>query len=79
MMGCVEEKVKAGGLSSGARTSLLEEMKFLKEMQDQSGLFFFVKIYFMSSLRIWLWLWLGNFRFEFFGAECSYRRNLEHI
>ncbi|XP_041018419.1 auxin response factor 5 isoform X1 [Juglans microcarpa x Juglans regia] len=37
MMGCVEEKVKAGGLSSGARTSLLEEMKFLKEMQDQSG------------------------------------------
>ena len=43
-MGCVEEKVKAGGSGfmggSGAHTTcLLEEMKLLKEMQDQSGLF----------------------------------------
>ncbi|KAK4599953.1 hypothetical protein RGQ29_009846 [Quercus rubra] len=41
-MGCVEEKVKAGGSGfmggSGANTTcLLEEMKLLKEMQDQSG------------------------------------------
>ncbi|KAF3951966.1 hypothetical protein ACB098_01G059300 [Castanea mollissima] len=41
-MGCVEEKVKAGGSGfmggSGAHTTcLLEEMKLLKEMQDQSG------------------------------------------
>ncbi|KAK7830552.1 auxin response factor 5 [Quercus suber] len=41
-MGCVEERVKAGGSGfmggSGAHTTcLLEEMKLLKEMQDQSG------------------------------------------
>ncbi|KAA8537539.1 hypothetical protein F0562_027147 [Nyssa sinensis] len=35
-MGCLEEKVKTGGLVSGAHT-LLEEMKLLKEMQDHSG------------------------------------------
>lgn len=44
-MGCVEEKVKVGKLTSGANTSLFEEMKFLKEMQDQSGLFPFTKLY----------------------------------
>jgi auxin response factor len=43
MMGFVEEKIRAGGLISGANTSLLEGMKFLKEMQDQSGLFPSVK------------------------------------
>lgn len=47
-MGCVEEKVKAGGSGfmggSGAHTTcLLEEMKLLKEMQDQSGLFISIK------------------------------------
>ncbi|KAE8057220.1 hypothetical protein FH972_013927 [Carpinus fangiana] len=36
-MASVEEKIRAGGLISGANTSLLEGMKFLKEMQDQSG------------------------------------------
>ena len=36
----VEEKIKNGGLVSGAPTNLLEEMKLLKEMQDQTGLFF---------------------------------------
>ncbi|KAF3455825.1 hypothetical protein FNV43_RR00467 [Rhamnella rubrinervis] len=35
MMGSVE---KTEGLVTGAQTSLLEEMKSLKEMQDQSGL-----------------------------------------
>lgn len=35
MMGSVE---KTGGLVTGAPTNLLEEMKLLKEMQDQSGL-----------------------------------------
>ncbi|KAJ0025665.1 hypothetical protein Pint_09121 [Pistacia integerrima] len=33
----VEEKIKAGGLVGRAQTTLLEEMKLLKEMQDQSG------------------------------------------
>lgn len=55
-MGCVEEKVKAGGSGfmggSGAHTTcLLEEMKLLKEMQDQSGLFISIKkkkIYLLS-------------------------------
>lgn len=37
MMGSVEEKIRAGGLITGANTSLLEGMKFFKEMQDQSG------------------------------------------
>ncbi|XP_044481289.1 auxin response factor 5-like [Mangifera indica] len=37
MMGSVEEKIKAGGLVGRAQTTLLEEMKLLKEMQDQSG------------------------------------------
>lgn len=37
-MGSVEEKIKAGGLVIRAQTTLLEEMKLLKEMQDQSGL-----------------------------------------
>ncbi|KAL5780662.1 hypothetical protein ACOSQ2_011399 [Xanthoceras sorbifolium] len=40
-MGSVEEKMKAGGGLVGgvarAQTTLLEEMKLLKEMQDQSG------------------------------------------
>lgn len=36
-MGSVEEKIKAGGLVIRAQTTLLEEMKLLKEMQDQSG------------------------------------------
>lgn len=39
-MSSVEEKIKNGGLVSGAPTNLLEEMKLLKEMQDQNGLFF---------------------------------------
>ncbi|KAK6939364.1 AUX/IAA domain [Dillenia turbinata] len=33
----VEEKFKASGISSGAPTTLLEEMKLLKEMHDQPG------------------------------------------
>lgn len=37
MMGPVEEKIKTGGLVGRAQTTLLEEMKLLKEMQDQSG------------------------------------------
>lgn len=45
MMGSVEEKIRAGGLITGANTSLLEGMKFFKEMQDQSGLFPFIKKY----------------------------------
>lgn len=45
MMASVEERIRAGGLISGANTSLLEGMKFLKEMQDQSGLFPFIKIF----------------------------------
>ncbi|KAJ0085525.1 hypothetical protein Patl1_09283 [Pistacia atlantica] len=36
-MASVEEKIKAGGLVGRAQTTLLEEMKLLKEMQDQSG------------------------------------------
>ncbi|PON70762.1 Auxin response factor [Parasponia andersonii] len=36
-MGSVEEKIKNGGLVTGAPTNLLEEMKMLKEMQDQNG------------------------------------------
>jgi hypothetical protein len=44
-MGSVEEKIRAGGLITGANTSLLEGMKFFKEMQDQSGLFPFIKKY----------------------------------
>ena len=39
----VEEKIKTGALvNGGAQPTLLEEMKLLKEMQDQSGLFFFI-------------------------------------
>lgn len=37
-MGSVEENIKTGGLVTGPPTNLLEEMKLLKEMQDQSGL-----------------------------------------
>jgi auxin response factor len=48
-MGSVEEKIRAGGLISGANTSLVEGMKFLKEMQDQSGLFPFIKKSFFFS------------------------------
>ncbi|KAJ6920830.1 auxin response factor 5.2-like [Populus alba x Populus x berolinensis] len=36
-MGSVEEKIRTGGLVNGAQTNLLEEMKLLKEFQDQSG------------------------------------------
>lgn len=42
-MGSVEEKTKTGGLVTGAQTNLLEEMKLLKEIQDQSGLLHFTK------------------------------------
>lgn len=37
MMSSVEENIKAGGLVGGTQTTLIEEMKLLKEMQDQSG------------------------------------------
>lgn len=37
-MGSVDEKVRPGGLVSGGNT-LLEEMKLLKEMQDNTGQF----------------------------------------
>lgn len=37
IMGSVEEKIKAGGLLSGAQSSILDEMKLLKELQDHSG------------------------------------------
>uniref|UniRef100_A0A7N0R9R5 Auxin response factor n=1 Tax=Kalanchoe fedtschenkoi TaxID=63787 RepID=A0A7N0R9R5_KALFE len=33
----VEEKMKPGGLPNGVSTNLLEEMKMVKELQDQSG------------------------------------------
>lgn len=36
-MGSVEEKIKTGGLVSGAPTKLFEDMKLLKEMQEQPG------------------------------------------
>ncbi|XP_062097832.1 auxin response factor 5 [Humulus lupulus] len=36
-MSSVEEKIKNGVLVAGASTNLLEEMKLLKEMQDQNG------------------------------------------
>jgi auxin response factor len=59
MMGFVEEKIRAGGLISGANTSLLEGMKFLKEMQDQSGflpsvkkMFFFFFFFFFLVLEL---------------------------
>lgn len=39
MMSSVEENIKAGGLVGGTQTTLIEEMKLLKEMQDQSGMF----------------------------------------
>lgn len=36
----MEEKMRVGGgLLSGAQSSILEEMKLLKELQDHSGLF----------------------------------------
>lgn len=61
LMGCVEEKVKVGKLTSGANTSLFEEMKFLKEMQDQSGLFPFTKLYLLLwFLEVCLRFWPGN-------------------
>ncbi|KAJ6736366.1 AUXIN RESPONSE FACTOR 5 [Salix viminalis] len=37
-MGSVEEKMKTGVLVNGAQANLLEEMKLLKEFQDQSGI-----------------------------------------
>ncbi|KAJ6731034.1 AUXIN RESPONSE FACTOR 5 [Salix viminalis] len=37
-MGSVEEKTKPEGIVNGAHTNLLEEMKLLKEFQDQSGI-----------------------------------------
>ncbi|KAJ6708760.1 AUXIN RESPONSE FACTOR 5 [Salix koriyanagi] len=37
-MGSVEEKSKPEGIVNGAHTNLLEEMKLLKEFQDQSGI-----------------------------------------
>ncbi|KAF4361955.1 hypothetical protein G4B88_024531 [Cannabis sativa] len=36
-MSSVEEKIKNGVLVAGTSTNLLEEMKLLKEMQDQNG------------------------------------------
>ncbi|KAF9686744.1 hypothetical protein SADUNF_Sadunf02G0021200 [Salix dunnii] len=36
-MGSVEEKTKPEGIVNGAHANLLEEMKLLKEFQDQSG------------------------------------------
>ncbi|KAJ6953529.1 hypothetical protein NC652_005293 [Populus alba x Populus x berolinensis] len=36
-MPSAEEKIKTGGIINGAQTNLLEEMKLLKEFQDQSG------------------------------------------
>lgn len=38
MMASVEENIKAPGLVGGTQTTLIEEMKLLKEMQDQSGM-----------------------------------------
>ena len=38
-MGSVEENIKAAGLATVTQTTLIEEMKLLKEMQDQSGMF----------------------------------------
>ena len=49
----VEEKIKTGALvNGGTQATLLEEMKLLKEMQDQSGLFFFIKTGNFSSLFV---------------------------
>jgi hypothetical protein len=60
-MGSVEEKIKTGGLVNGAQTNLLEEMKLLKEFQDQSGLFHVTKIFisyksltFSNRFRLWV-------------------------
>lgn len=38
-MGSVEEKLKTTGglINNGSQTNLLDEMKLLKEMQDQTG------------------------------------------
>ena len=44
-MGSVEEKIRTGVLVNGAQTNLLEEMKLLKEFQDQSGLFHVTKTF----------------------------------
>lgn len=43
-MGSVEEKTKPEGIVNGARANLLEEMKLLKEFQDQSGMFHVTEI-----------------------------------
>ena len=43
-MGSVEEKTKPEGIVNGAHTNLLEEMKLLKELQDQSGMFHVTEI-----------------------------------
>lgn len=64
MMGSVE---KTGSLvTTGAPTNLLEEMKLLKEMQDQSGLWpsrnlcFFLSLFlfflFSGFRKAWLFL-----------------------
>lgn len=51
----VEEKLKTGALANGGgHPTLLEEMKLLKEMQDQSGLFFFIKTSTVSLLCLFL-------------------------
>jgi auxin response factor len=63
MMGFVEEKIRAGGLISGANTSLLEGMKFLKEMQDQSGLFPSVKKSFFFFFFFFFFLVLELLKF----------------
>lgn len=56
----VEEKIKQGGLVNvGAQSTLLEEMKLLKEMQDQSGssfvgLVFFTNVFFHLFLSVFI-------------------------
>lgn len=46
----VEEKIKQGALVNvGAQSTLFEEMKLLKEMQDQSGLSFVGLVFFFHK------------------------------
>lgn len=57
-MGSVlEEKMRiGGGLLSGsgaAPSSILEEMKLLKELQDHSGLFFPFLVFFSLIFEFW--------------------------
>lgn len=65
IMGSVEEKIKAGGLVIRAQTTLLEEMKLLKEMQDQSGLLWKFSYFVLFLSTAWWVLYIANWWFGF--------------